>query len=99
MNFETIVLIIAGVVILVSIGIHGLIGTVAVFALLFSIAHFGFDIAVMGSAVIASFFLALSFGSDSTRYTVRKQNWLNTDPGKNGGGKGIEEFDIEIKKR
>ena len=99
MNFETIVLIIAVLIVITSIGIHGLIGTVAVFALIFSIAHFGFDLAVMGSAVIASFFLALSFGSDSTRYTVTKQNWFNTDPSKNGSGKGLESFDIDIKKR
>ena len=99
MNTELIFLIIAGLVIFVSIGINGLFGTVAVFALAFSVAHFGFDVKVPGSALLATFFVGMSFGSDSTRYTVRKQHWFDTDADKNGSGKGLESFDIDIKKR
>ena len=59
MNTESIFLIIAVLIVLISVSKHGLFGTVAVFALIFSIAHFGFDVTGPTSALLSIIFMGM----------------------------------------
>ena len=66
MNTELIFLIIAVLIVLISVSKHGLFGTVAVFALIFSIAHFGFDVTGPTSALLSIIFMGMGLFQEAS---------------------------------